>query len=119
MTDLSRMLATIENYGFECEAGPLTNCGEWRYLKELCSGPAGSLEPGYCIGWQPIETAPKDGTLVDLVFRGPIRITDCKWSEGEWWQTEQYESYVCVSNGPAQPTHWSRPTLPRAEGGGK
>lgn len=28
--------------------------------------------------WQPIETAPRDGTVVDLWYRGE-RITDYRW----------------------------------------
>jgi hypothetical protein len=31
--------------------------------------------------WQPIETAPKDGTVVDLWVRGRGRVTDCVWGE--------------------------------------
>jgi hypothetical protein len=58
------------------------------------------------MGWRPIETAPKDGTIIDLLFRGNTRVTDCAWSNGEWWTSEQGEPVVCVSHGPAQPTHW-------------
>ena len=39
--------------------------------------------------WQPIETAPKDGTLVDLWIQwrdgGPWREADCTWVHGAWW----------------------------------
>lgn len=56
--------------------------------------------------WRPIETAPKDGTLVDLLFRGNMRFTDCKWSGDAWWATEQYEPSVCVSHGISQPLYW-------------
>lgn len=29
------LLAKIEAYAFECEAGPLANCTEWQELKAL------------------------------------------------------------------------------------
>ena len=38
-------------------------------------------------GWQPIETAPRDGTLVDLWVRLPdgsaIRLADCYWGRDQ------------------------------------
>lgn len=40
--------------------------------------------------WQPIETAPKDGTKIDLWMmpgqglRAGARITDCWWRNGKW-----------------------------------
>ncbi len=40
--------------------------------------------------WQPIETAPRDGALVDLLCGDPagvsnisIRLTDCAWHEAD------------------------------------
>ena len=71
--------------------------------------------------WQPIETAPRDGTRIDLLFRGNMRFTDCAWSEGAWWATEADEPSVCLSHGTSQPTHWMLiPAFPRADcGGGK
>jgi hypothetical protein len=68
--------------------------------------------------WCPIETAPKDGTIIDLLFKGntrsPTRFTDCKWSDGEWWSVEVDEPMVCISHGELQPTHWMpRPDPPK------
>jgi len=37
--------------------------------------------------WLPIETAPRDGTVVDLWIKteyGNFRITDCKWGNSDW-----------------------------------
>jgi hypothetical protein len=40
LVDLNKMITTIGGYGFECEAGPLTNCGDWKYLKKLAANAA-------------------------------------------------------------------------------
>lgn len=38
--DIARSIETIENaYNFVSDAGPLKNCGEWKYLKRLVSAP--------------------------------------------------------------------------------
>ena len=42
-------------------------------------------------GWQPIETAPKDGSVVDLWITTPAlkagaeRCCDARWHRGAWW----------------------------------
>lgn len=60
--------------------------------------------------WLDMSTAPKDGTLVDLVFDG-IRRTDCHWSDGNqcWCRKHGYPSSTTVFIHP--PTGW----LPRPE----
>lgn len=39
--------------------------------------------------WQPIETAPKDGTVIDLWMAGPnnsgARRPNCWWGGNTWW----------------------------------
>lgn len=65
--------------------------------------------------WQPIETAPKNGTLVDLWFPGIGRKTD--W---EWWGDDLHEPGWChrPKNGGyayhpnTSPTHWMLPPKP-------
>lgn len=66
--------------------------------------------------WQPIETAPKDGTLVDLWLPGlpnpafpdalttcPAgRETNCRWQDGRWWGSDYMQSA----------THWMPLPLP-------
>jgi hypothetical protein len=65
--------------------------------------------------WQPIDTAPKDGTLVDL-FAGGERRCHCAWvdyseplgsdpEDGEWLQqyAEHITSWFKVHE---TPTHW-------------
>jgi hypothetical protein len=53
------------------------------------------------MNWQPIETAPKDGTLIDL-WTPAGRLTDYGWGldGAECWTHP--DGYVAD----AQPTHW-------------
>lgn len=49
-------------------------------LESILARPA--TEPMPCSdpdGWQPIETAPKDGTFIDLWHKEEFRFTDCRW----------------------------------------
>lgn len=53
--------------------------------------------------WQPIETAPKDGTIVDLYHKTMGRIVDTWWDDDCWISTlENDEAY----------THWMLPPAP-------
>jgi NTP pyrophosphatase (non-canonical NTP hydrolase) len=69
-------------------------------------------------GWQPIETAPKDGEPVDLWGHWPERdewkrSANAKWVDGSWvlgvWREHQFMH-------PPRFTHWMRPAAP-AQGG--
>lgn len=51
--------------------------------------------------WQPIESAPKDGTVVDLWVDGG-READCRWRGGAWVTVED----GCVWSVASDPTHW-------------
>jgi hypothetical protein len=55
------------------------------------------------MNWKPIETAPKDGTAVDLWidFR---RITDAYWRKGPMGEGWHYASGEGMDD--SQPTHW-------------
>lgn len=82
--------------------------------------------------WQPIESAPKDGTPVDLWLGNaefPDRLTDAtyrKSSDSEWWvhggdsiDNPDAEYWFCGFGWPLVgdnvPTHWMpRPTPPSA-----
>jgi hypothetical protein len=60
--------------------------------------------------WQPIETAPRDGTKFDLwIERDSYRVTDAYWSDLQgWWCTDgDYgpEEPLPLAIVPA-PTHW-------------
>lgn len=70
--------------------------------------------------WRPIETAPKDGTLVDLWSATyNARLPDCKFEQEEW--DEQGHWYQAYSENPSCShyvsddalTHWMpRPPAP-------
>lgn len=79
-------------------------------------------------GWQLIETAPKDGSKVDLLYPHPRgRTNDCFWQEGGvygdggwYWLTPSWdenglepESDWSRNSYPnMDPTHWMRPPAP-------
>ena len=71
--------------------------------------------------WQPIETAPRDGTVIDL-WVGGARFADCRWGkpdhccgeagqycDSEWhgqpegWVVTDWNEVLCVDD---DPTHW-------------
>ena len=60
------------------------------------------------IGWQLIETAPRDGTNIDLWALGE-RVADCTWNSHRkrwehWWQGDfDGMGMVCVDG---HATHW-------------
>lgn len=72
-------------------------------------------------GWQPIESAPKDGEIIDLWEDGG-RYPEC------WWSAQQWISYVTGTSGKKKedhsyyvienPTHWQPlPASPPCVGG--
>ncbi len=79
-----------------------------------------AVTPQVLCAWETMETAPKDGTRVDLYVYWPSSrerstIRDCLWT-GSHWEHGHLEIA-------ATPTHWCRinsliaPALPRANGG--
>lgn len=74
-------------------------------------------------GWRSMDSAPKDGTPVDLWCRapglsaGPGRVPDCWYSNGKWWRyDEQYGDDQCRSR-VHNATAWM--PLPSAPEGGE
>lgn len=59
--------------------------------------------------WQPIETAPKDGTYVDLLHEDGTRLTDCYWNAaiccwdcgGAWHPDGSFTHYMPLPKAPA------------------
>lgn len=47
--------------------------------------------------WQPMSTAPRDGTIVDLWLSGGGRVTDQWWCDDESWCGLEDEMF----------THWA------------
>jgi hypothetical protein len=56
--------------------------------------------------WQLIDTAPKDGTAIDLWFPRGERETDCYWANNQWcrFDPEGYDLYITSRLN--MPTHW-------------
>lgn len=67
--------------------------------------------------WQLIETAPRDGKMVDLwvvpggLSTGPGRITDCWYSIDKWWRYDENGDDQCRSE-VWNATHWMPPPKP-------
>lgn len=63
--------------------------------------------------WQTIETAPKDGTLIDLWIGGE-RYVDCYWRKAEDWEDDDASGWVSqYEKVLGAPTHWMpRPAPP-------
>jgi hypothetical protein len=66
---------------------------------------------GYMVieGWKPIDTAPKDGTVIDLHHSKHGRIRSMYWdTDDEFWIAEDEDKFL---------THWiSLPPPPQAQG---
>jgi hypothetical protein len=77
--------------------------------------PKGALHPG-CSGdaWRPISTAPKDGTVVDLLSIDGLtgsahRRVNCSWGRMVKWNGEEFEGWRglgALYQAFQSPTHW-------------
>lgn len=63
------------------------------------------------MNWQPIETAPKDGTVIDLwvpdaknAKYSAHRIPSCKWDDKKGWVLDLIP--IKISSLTDAPTHW-------------
>lgn len=70
------------------------------------------------MSWQPIASAPRDGSLIDLWVDGE-RLPDCFWFTPEWTVGQWQQKYAETSPGcsfavQGNPTHWmQRPEPPQ------
>lgn len=90
---------------------------EWIALHLAIAREEGRVEERERSGWQPIETAPKDGTEFDAWDRDG-RITNVYWSnlQEAWCIDVPYGRAEPQPLGLPVPTHWrSLPLPPRAE----
>lgn len=44
-----KLIAKIEQYGFECEAGSLQDCKDWQVIKEKCQEPSNVRQAYYIL----------------------------------------------------------------------
>ncbi len=69
--------------------------------------------------WQPIETAPKDGTVIDILLNGKSRIPDVRWGvwdgyekEVETWCDDIGSPVIWKGDPLNKITHWMLPPQP-------
>lgn len=67
--------------------------------------------------WQPIDTAPKDGTEIDLwcedVMETGFRVIEAKWNRRfGTWEVSDEPLHVAIGNEGVHATHWMRPPKP-------
>ncbi len=66
--------------------------------------------------WQPIESAPKDGTrvLLGLNYKGRSIVTDDNWSD----EHDQWVEWYDIAGDEIEPSHWMPLTpVPALSGG--
>lgn len=66
--------------------------------------------------WQPIETAPKDDTRIDVCNQYGDRTTDVRWRDGAWrhWWLGGFDGMEWVKLS-IPPTHWMPVPVPPAD----
>lgn len=67
--------------------------------------------PGDDKKWQPIETAPKDGTVILCRHETWSEDIRCRWTDGEW-QPERLAYRLGPARHIADPSHWQPANSP-------
>ena len=119
---LERLIKTLTNLGYATPEGGIEafNADLPTQLYHLCFGVDRVLSalktavPQEPVAWQPIETAPKDGSRVLLWWDGAVREGWCAGAGksrdgGDWWRS--HSPNVCAG----RPTQWM-PLPPAPEG---
>ena len=68
---------------------------------------------GATMEWQPIETAPKDGTPIEIMQDGDV-FMDHEWFEGAWSMVFYDQAGPYVAQRLTNPTHWRNNSQQRA-----
>lgn len=86
-------------------------------LIELCRS-ALSAQVQDVAGWKPIETAPKDGRVIDLL-QDDVEYRDHEWFEGAWCMVFYDQSGPYVAQRLTHPKSWRPRTAPAKQEGGE
>ncbi len=120
---LTEYCAAERNAGFYPK-GPSRSDPEWMTTPATASFSNGSisgrivyaLRTARLEGWQPISTAPRDGTQVDLWFRPHTgscrRLSDMWWNPGQGWRNGNLSVVIPPGDEAHRITHWRMPPEP-------
>ncbi len=72
---------------------------------------SGSVESAFVTSWQPIATAPRDGTVVLVWTRTGCHLAACVAGQPEGWM-EKDANYLLTEDTTGLPTHWMPLPLP-------
>lgn len=95
----------MKRYESDYNGDPMETKDGQYYLCEDVDKEIGSLEKRVKeLEWQPIDTAPRDGTPVDLWHKNGFTVNETWWTDDECWS--------CVMDDD-QFTHWKKVIPPQ------
>lgn len=84
----------LEHHGCEADVWePCENKEHWYQKARDLMARLGAANLDVCEGWQDIESAPKDGTEIDILLNGRGRVTDVKWGWTDCF-TNDWETWL-------------------------